>query len=77
MHDCAKYLKPENYPSFKLPENVPAPVIHQFLGAYVAENVLGVKNPAVLDAIKYHTSGKADMSLLGKLIFVAERPEND
>ena len=75
LHDCAKYLKPENYPSFKLPENVPAPVVHQFLGAYVAENVLGVKNPAVLDAIKYHTSGKANMSLLGKLIFVADMVE--
>ena len=77
LHDCAKYKKPEDYPGFVLPQDVPEPVIHQYLGAYIAENVLGVKDEDVLDAIRYHTSGKAEMSNLGKLIFTADMLEKN
>ena len=58
-----------------LPENVPAPVVHAFLGAYIAEKVLGVTDKEILDAIRYHTSGRANMSTLEKLIFVADMVE--
>lgn len=75
LHDCAKYLNPADYKGFILPKNVPQPVVHQYLGAYVAENVLGVKDDEVLDAIRYHTSGKAGMATLSKLIFVADMVE--
>ncbi len=75
LHDCAKYLDYRNFEKFSLPIDVPKPVVHAFLGAFVAENVLGVKDEEILDAIKYHTSGKANMSLLGKLIFVADMIE--
>lgn len=77
LHDCAKYLRPEDFKGFVLPEGVPDPVVHQYLGAYVAENVLGVKNQDVLDAIRFHTSGKPQMTTLGKLIFVADMIEKD
>lgn len=75
LHDCAKYADPEATEGFVLPSNVPRPVVHAFLGAYVAEKFLGVKNTEVIDAIRYHTSGKAEMTLLGKLIFVADMIE--
>jgi len=75
LHDCAKYLKKEDYPEFTMPTDVPAPVEHAFLGAYVAENVLGVSDAEIIDAIRYHTSGKANMTMLGKLIFVADMIE--
>lgn len=75
LHDCAKYAAPEDYKDFCLPEGVPEPVVHSFLGAFIAENVLGVKDEEILDAVRYHTSGKADMSALGKLIFVADMIE--
>ncbi len=75
LHDCAKYLLPEMFKDFSLEENLPAPVVHSFLGAYVAEKVLGITDVEVLEAIKYHTSGKAEMTTLGKLIFVADMVE--
>lgn len=75
LHDCAKYADMKDYPDFTLPEGVPEPVVHSFLGAYIAENVVGVKDEEVLDAIRYHTSGKAKMTTLGKLIFVADMIE--
>ena len=77
LHDCAKYFDYTKFDGFKLDEDLPKPVIHQFLGAFVAEKILGVSDEGVLDAIRYHTSGKADMSLLGKLIFVADMVEED
>jgi predicted HD superfamily hydrolase involved in NAD metabolism len=75
LHDVAKYLDYTKVKGFTLPEGVPGPVVHSFLGAYVAKNVLGVDDEEILDAIRYHTSGKAEMSTLGKLIFVADMIE--
>lgn len=75
LHDCAKYLRTEDFDGFTLPNGVPEPVIHQYLGAFVAERVLGVCDEEILDAIRYHTSGKANMTTLSKLIFVADMVE--
>ena len=78
LHDCAKYLG-EDAPElrgFKPPANVPPPVLHQYSGAYVAEHTFGVKDKNVLDAIRYHTSGRENMSPLGKLIFLADMLED-
>ena len=74
LHDCAKYLG-ENSPEicgFELPSNVPAPVKHQYSGAYVAEHTFGVTDKYVLNAIRYHTSGRENMGNLEKLIFLAD-----
>lgn len=75
LHDCAKYLDYKEFKGFNLPEGVPTPVIHAFLGAYVAQTLLGIDDEEIIDAIKYHTSGKPNMSTLGKLIFVADMVE--
>lgn len=77
LHDCAKYINPRTVDGFSLDEDIPAPVVHAFLGSYVAEHKLGVTDPEIIDAIRYHTSGKANMSLLAKLIFVADMVEED
>ncbi len=77
LHDMAKYKNVSDYPDFILPEGVPKPVEHAFLGAYLAEKELGIFDQEILDAIKYHTSGKADMSTLSKLIFIADMIEED
>ena len=47
----------------------------KFAGAFVAEKYFGVKDSEVLDAVRYHTSGKENMSLLTKLIFLADMLE--
>jgi hypothetical protein len=45
---------------------------------FVDENVApALTDQEILDAIRFHTSGKANMSLLGKLIFVADMVEED
>ena len=77
LHDCGKYV-PLSSPllcGFSLPDGVPAPVVHQYTGAYLAEHAFGVTDEEVLDAIRYHTSGREDMTPLGKLIFLADMLE--
>ena len=71
LHDVAKYL---NYKDFglQMQEGVPKPCEHQFLGAYIAENVLNIKNTGILNAIKYHTTGRANMSRLEQIVFLAD-----
>jgi nicotinate-nucleotide adenylyltransferase len=55
---------------------VPAPVLHQFQGAYLAEHFYKIKDEDIINAIRFHTSGRANMSALEKLIFLADMVED-
>ena len=48
--------------------------LHALTGALVAERIFG-ENEAVINAIRSHTTGKADMNLLEKIIYVADYME--
>ena len=48
--------------------------LHALTGAAVAERIFG-ENEAVVSAIRHHTTGKAGMSLLEKIIYVADYME--
>ena len=48
--------------------------LHAVTGALVAEKIFG-ESQAVVSAIRHHTTGKADMSLLEKIIYVADYME--
>ncbi len=78
LHDCGKYVPLDSslLKGFVMPEGVPAPVAHQYTGAYLAEQVFGIDDEEILDAIRYHTSGREDMTPLGKLIFLADMLES-
>ncbi len=45
--------------------------LHALTGALVAEHIFG-ENAAVVSAIRFHTTGKADMSLLEKIVYLAD-----
>lgn len=47
-------------------------VAHAFTGAAYAEHRLLISDPDLLTAIRYHTTGRAGMSLLEKIIFLAD-----
>ena len=48
--------------------------LHALTGSMVAERIFG-ENEAVVSAIRHHTTGKADMNLLEKIIYVADYME--
>ena len=48
--------------------------LHALTGSLVAERIFG-ENPAVVSAIRSHTTGKANMNVLEKIIYVADYME--
>ena len=46
--------------------------MHQYTGAYLARHCFGIEDEEVLDAIRYHTSGRAGMTPLGMLVYLAD-----
>ncbi len=79
LHDCAKNVPPNSplLKGFVLDETVPPAVMHQFAGAYLAEKKFGVKDEDVLNAVRYHTSGRPNMSPLEKIVFLADLLEEE
>lgn len=87
LHDCAKCIP--NDEKIKICEKHDIPItpieyespylLHAKLGAYLAETEYEVKNPQILHAIKVHTTGEPDMSILDKIIYIADyiEPERD
>lgn len=45
---------------------------HAILGAAYLHHVLGISDPELLDAVRYHTTGRAHMMLMDKIIFTAD-----
>lgn len=71
LHDCAKkdiILKPRY-------NGVSEAVVHQYTSADKAAVFFGVSKPLVLDAIRYHTTGKPYMTTLGKIVYIADKIE--
>lgn len=80
LHDCAKYLSNDQLIEIAKkrglsisPGEEKAPqLLHAKVGALFAEEIYGVQDPAVLRAIRLHTTGSPAMGLLDKIIFVAD-----
>ncbi len=80
LHDCAKCYSDKELISMCHKAKVeltdyelasPA-VIHAKYGSFMAEHEFGITDPDILNAIRFHTTGRPDMSILEKLIFVAD-----
>ena len=80
LHDCAKGIptdeKLKKAKKLGLPinkcEKKNPDLLHGKLGAYLAKEKYGVKDEEILSAITYHTTGHPGMTLLEKIIYVAD-----
>ena len=50
---------------------------HAMSGEAYIKNVLGVDDSELLDAVRYHTTAKADMSLTAKILYLADFTSRD
>lgn len=50
---------------------------HAMSGAEYVKNFLGINDPEIIDAIRYHTTAKADMSLLARILYLADFTSKD
>ncbi len=80
LHDCAKNIPNEKKLSICEKNNLPVSdteranpdLLHGKVGAYLAKTEYEVEDEDILNAITYHTTGRPGMSLLEKIIFVAD-----
>lgn len=80
LHDCAREIRGEKL--FELCEKYHIPVddvskaqpelLHGPLGAKLAEEVFGINDADILNAIYYHTTGRKNMSMIEKIIYIAD-----
>lgn len=50
---------------------------HQISGAAYVEHELDIKDPEIISPIRWHTSGKKDMTLMEKVVFIADFISDD
>lgn len=80
LHDCGKCLsskeiidimKKEKYHMDEVEQSFPE-IMHGRAGAHIAKEVMGINDEEILEAIRFHTTGKEDMNLLEKIIYLAD-----
>ena len=80
LHDCAKCIP--NDKKIRLCQKYDIPIrdvemrapslLHSKLGAYLAKTVYHVDNEEICSSILWHTTGKPEMTMMEKIIFLAD-----
>lgn len=79
-HDCAKNFSANDLINkarsngiiiseiyYKSPQ-----LLHGLIGAYISKEMFHVEDEDILNAIKYHTTGRENMSTLEKIVYIAD-----
>lgn len=80
LHDCAKCMDndkklkicDQNHIPYSSVEASHPYLLHGKVGAYIATTKFDIDDDDILQAIIWHTTGRPDMSLLEKIIFIAD-----
>lgn len=80
LHDCAKCVSPKQKIKLCRKNDIPISeveaanpgLLHAKLGTYFAEKKYHITDPEILCAIRYHTTGRPAMSVLDKIIYIAD-----
>lgn len=80
LHDCAKCMKNEKRIRICMENNISISqveienpfLLHGKVGAYIAKKKFGIEDNDILNAIVWHTTGRPNMSLMEKIIFIAD-----
>lgn len=80
LHDCAKCLSDEkklsvcqkNHMKISKTEAKNPDLLHAKAGYCIARKKYGVEDQDILNAVLYHTTGRPGMSLLEKIIYIAD-----
>lgn len=80
LHDCAKCLSNDKKVSLCKKQSIEINMteaknpflLHAKAGAYLAEHKYGIGDEDILNAVRYHTTGRPGMSTLEKIVFIAD-----
>ncbi|WP_445490297.1 bis(5'-nucleosyl)-tetraphosphatase (symmetrical) YqeK [Niallia sp. 03133] len=79
FHDYAKFRPKEEMKRIIIEQQMDPQLLdfhselwHAPVGAYLVKQEAGIQDMDVLDAIKFHTSGRPGMSMLEKIVYLAD-----
>lgn len=80
LHDCAKCMSHEEQVKICEKNNIEISdvekrnhsLLHAKVGMYLARTKYDVYDTEILNAIRWHTTGREDMSLLEKIVYIAD-----
>jgi predicted HD superfamily hydrolase involved in NAD metabolism len=85
LHDAAKLMSPTDLIAYCNEFELPlAPVdreaiqtLHAFVGAEIVKRQFGLKDDVILNAMRYHTTGRANMSRVEMVVYIADKIESN
>lgn len=88
LHDAGKGFSKNEMVEYVMKNKVTVPLkelvikynpslLHSYISAHIARNRFGIKDPDILNAIALHTVGSKNMSLLSKIIYLADATTAD
>ena len=85
VHDCAKYFTKEQVDSYVEKYNIELDPLevdnialsHSIIGSFAIQDVFNIQDMDIINAVRYHTTGRENMSILEKIIFMADMIEED
>ena len=83
VHDCAKYFTKEQLDSYVEKYNIELDPLevdnialsHSIIGSFAIQDVFNIQDMDIINAVRYHTTGRENMSILEKIIFMADMIE--
>ena len=83
LHDCAKWMSPEELFEAAMRygiqldgiERANPSVLHARIGAELAIEDFDISHPDILSAVRVHTTGNGAMTLIDKILYVADFAE--
>ena len=80
LHDCAKCIPNKKKLKLCSQHNISVTafeeehpfLLHAKLGAYIARKKYDITEEEILSSITYHTTGRREMSLLEKIVYIAD-----
>lgn len=82
LHDIAKYADVDWMKKIVRDQKLDArlldwgsEILHGPVGAYIAQSEFHINDEDILNAMRYHTTGRANMSQLEKIVFIADMIE--
>lgn len=84
LHDCAKPLPVKKLLKLIEENNIDVTqmeldsekTLHAPASAFLAQKELGIEDTEILEAIRYHTIGRKEMTLMDKIIFLSDKAEH-
>ncbi len=77
LHDIGKYVTKEEAEKTGVKfdgriDGMPLPVRHAEIGAEIMRQLLGITDEEVTEAVRWHTTGKPDMTPMEKIVYLAD-----